>query len=37
MSKRELVIMLKPTVIHEDGAWPDAPSFSTTPAAPAQR
>ena len=26
-SKRELVIMIKPTVIHEDGAWPDAPSF----------
>jgi|GEM_PF-303516 len=30
-SKRELVIMLKPTVIHEDGAWPDAPSFGMTP------
>ena len=26
-SKRELVIMLKPTVIREDGAWPDAPTF----------
>ena len=26
-SKRELVIMIKPTVIHEDGAWPDAPTF----------
>ena len=26
-SKRELVIMIKPTVIQEDGAWPDAPSF----------
>ena len=26
-SKRELVIMIKPSVIHEDGAWPDAPSF----------
>ena len=26
-SKRELVIMLKPTVIQEDGAWPDAPTF----------
>ena len=26
-SKRELVIMIKPTVIHEDGAWPDTPSF----------
>ena len=27
VSKRELVIMLKPTIIHEDGAWPDAPAF----------
>jgi MSHA biogenesis protein MshL len=27
MSKRELVIMLKPTVIHDDGVWPDAPAF----------
>ena len=26
-SKRELVIMIKPTVIQEDGAWPDAPGF----------
>ena len=26
-SKRELVIMLKPTIIHEDGVWPDAPTF----------
>ena len=26
-SKRELVIMIKPTVIQEDGAWPDAPTF----------
>ena len=26
-SKRELVIMLKPTIIHEDGVWPDSPSF----------
>ena len=26
-SKRELVIMLKPTVIQDDGAWPDAPTF----------
>ena len=25
-SKRELVIMIKPTVIQEDGAWPDAPT-----------
>ena len=23
-AKRELVILLKPTVIHEDGPWPDA-------------
>ena len=38
-SKRELVIMLKPTVIHEDGIWPDAPSFggpTATPPAPAR-
>ncbi len=26
-SKRELVIMLKPTIIQDDGAWPDAPTF----------
>ena len=26
-SKRELVIMLKPTVIHDDGVWPDAPTL----------
>ena len=26
-SKRELVIMLKPTIIQEDGVWPDAPTF----------
>lgn len=26
-SKRELVIMLKPTIIHDDGVWPDAPAF----------
>ncbi len=26
-SKRELVIMLKPTVIHDDGVWPDAPAL----------
>ena len=26
-TKRELVIMLKPTIIHEDGPWPDAPTF----------
>ena len=25
--KRELVIMLKPTIIQEDGPWPDAPTF----------
>ncbi len=28
-SKRELVIMLKPTIIQEDGVWPDAPQFLT--------
>ncbi|OGB00750.1 MAG: pilus (MSHA type) biogenesis protein MshL, partial [Burkholderiales bacterium RIFCSPHIGHO2_12_FULL_69_20] len=33
-SKRELVIMLKPTVIHEDGVWPDAPSFGAPSAQP---
>ena len=27
VSKRELVIMLKPTIIHDDGSWPDAPAF----------
>ena len=26
-TKRELVIMIKPTVIQDDGVWPDAPSF----------
>ena len=26
-SKRELVIMIKPTVIQDDGPWPDAPTF----------
>ena len=26
-SKRELVIMLKPTIIQEDGVWPEAPTF----------
>ena len=26
-SKRELVIMLKPTIIHDDGVWPDAPAI----------
>jgi MSHA biogenesis protein MshL len=37
-SKRELVIMLKPTVIHDDGAWPDAPSLAeATPVIPAGR
>ena len=30
VSKRELVIMLKPTIIHEDGSWPDAPAFGAT-------
>ena len=36
-SKRELVIMLKPTVIHEDGSWPDTTAFGgpAGPAAPA--
>jgi MSHA biogenesis protein MshL len=33
-SKRELVIMLKPTVIHEDGVWPDAPTFGNPTAQP---
>ena len=28
-SKRELVIMIKPTVIHEDSAWPDTPTLGT--------
>ena len=37
-SKRELVIMLKPTIIHDDGVWPDAPSFGAPNAsAPASR
>jgi MSHA biogenesis protein MshL len=27
MSKRELVIMLKPTIIGDDAAWPDAPAL----------
>ena len=31
VSKRELVIMLKPTIIHEDGSWPDAPAFGAAP------
>jgi MSHA biogenesis protein MshL len=37
-SKRELVIMLKPTVIRDDGVWPDAPAFGapTPQAAPAR-
>jgi MSHA biogenesis protein MshL len=39
-SKRELVIMLKPTVIHDDGVWPDAPTLggpagAAAPASPA--
>ncbi len=40
-SKRELVIMLKPTIIREDGVWPDAPTFggpmSAAQAVPAKR
>ncbi len=32
VSKRELVIMLKPTIIHADGAWPDAPTLGGLPA-----
>ncbi|OYU98107.1 MAG: pilus (MSHA type) biogenesis protein MshL [Burkholderiales bacterium PBB5] len=37
-SKRELVIMLKPTVIHEDGVWPDAPAFGApNPQAPSTK
>ncbi len=27
MNKRELVIMLKPTVIQDGGAWPDGPTL----------
>ena len=35
VSKRELVIMLKPTVIHENGVWPDAPALANLqPGAP---
>jgi MSHA biogenesis protein MshL len=30
-SKRELVIMLKPTIIHEDGAWPNGSGISAGP------
>jgi MSHA biogenesis protein MshL len=37
VSKRELVIMLKPTVIRDGEVWPDAPSFNTVPAAPPVR
>jgi MSHA biogenesis protein MshL len=33
VSKRELVIMLKPTVIQDGAAWPDAPSMGGLPAA----
>ncbi len=33
LSKRELVIMLKPTVIQHDGPWPDAPSIGLPGAA----
>ena len=36
MNKRELVIMLKPTVIQEGAAWPDAPTLGGLPA-PVQR
>ena len=32
-SKRELVIMLKPTIIVDDAAWPDAPNLPAPPAA----
>jgi len=34
--KRELVIMLKPTVIQDDGPWPDSREPSTTPLATAR-
>ena len=34
VSKRELVILLKPTIIHEDGSWPDAPAFGAPSAQP---
>jgi MSHA biogenesis protein MshL len=33
LSKRELVIMIKPTVIEEQAAWPDAPALGGLPAA----
>jgi MSHA biogenesis protein MshL len=36
VSKRELVIMLKPTVIQDGAAWPDAPTLGGLPA-PASR
>jgi MSHA biogenesis protein MshL len=35
VSKRELVIMLKPTVIQDGAAWPDAPTLGGLPATPA--
>jgi MSHA biogenesis protein MshL len=31
LSKRELVILLKPTVIRDDGHWPDTPTLGTLP------
>lgn len=35
-SKRELVILMKPTVIRDDGTWPDATPVAAVPAAAAQ-
>jgi MSHA biogenesis protein MshL len=33
VTKQELVILIKPTVIHDDNAWPDAPSIDKPMAA----
>lgn len=35
VSKRELVIMLKPTVIQDGAAWPEGPTLGGLPATPA--
>ena len=35
VNKRELVIMLKPTVIQDGAAWPDAPALGGLPPAAA--
>lgn len=34
--KRELVILIKPSVIRDDGSWPDAPKLSRAEPAPPQ-